>query len=52
MNKLYEKATANSKAVAKLIIVLILSLLAMYCTEYYTWQKHANIAENLQQQRF
>jgi len=29
MNKLYEKATAHSKAVAILIIVLILSLLAL-----------------------
>ena len=49
MNKLYETATANPKAVAVLIIVLILGLLALCGIGYYAWQKHSDATEKLQQ---
>jgi len=49
LNKLDEKATANLKAVAVLIIVLILGLFALCGAVYYTWHKHSDTAEKLQQ---
>jgi len=49
MNKLYATATANPKAVAVLIITLIVSIVSLCGIGYYAWQKHADVAEKLQQ---
>lgn len=49
MNKLYAKATANPKAVAALIIALIVSVFFLCGAGYYAWQKHSNTVEKLQQ---
>ena len=49
MNKLYATATANPKAVAVLIIVLIVSIFALCGIGYYAWQKHLDTADKLQQ---
>lgn len=49
MNKLYEKTTANPKAVAILIIVLIVGILGACAAVYFAWQKHADAETKLQQ---
>lgn len=49
MNKLLEKATANPKAVAVLIIVLILGMLGVCAATYHTWQKNTDAEYRLQQ---
>ena len=49
MNKLYQKATANPKAVAILIIVLVLGILGACAAVYHVWQKHVDAEKKLQQ---
>lgn len=49
INKLYEIATANPKAVAVLIILLIVSIFALCGAGYFAWQKHSDTTAKLQQ---